>query len=289
MTQPPTLYDQNSYYDSDGLASRLAPSLDPLLHALDWEKARSAVRAFTRHTGKRVGASSGLRVLDIGAGDGKFLYFMRRFGFTPSGTTASEISQKAAMAKFGIELEHTTEIPENLRANKFDVITYWHVFEHLEDPAAHIAACQQILAPGGLIIIEVPNPESIGARLSFNAWLGSDVVHHINPMTATEIETLVERHGLKVVGREDFSLKFTYPFLWSALLGATFGNKTYDFDSVFGTLKNPIGRLRSTPFATLNALASTVYLAPAIGVCALAGLASRRGEVFRLYIQSASR
>lgn len=211
---------------------------------------------------------------------------MRQFGFEPDGTTASEISQKAAHDRFGIRLEYTTEIPQRIRELKFDAITYWHVFEHLEDPASHVAIWREILAPGGTIVIEVPNVESMGAWLSFDAWLGSDVVHHINHMTCHQIDALLARNGLRIIRREGFSLKFTFPFLWSALLGAAFGTKRFNFDFIFGTLKNPTHQLKSAPVATLNALASTVYLSPFVALFALVGLATHRGEVLRLYIQS---
>ena len=105
-------------------------------------------------------------------------------------------------------------------------------------------------------------------------------------MTCSQIEALLAANGLRIVQHENFSLKFTYPFLWSSLLGAAFGTAKYDFAFIFGTLKNPLGQLRSAPLATLNALASTIYLAPFIALLALAGLVSRRGEVLRLYIQS---
>ncbi len=285
--QGPGLYDQDSYYDSDGQASRLAPSLNALLYVLDKQKAKSTVRAYRRRSGQS--ASNPKRVLDIGAGDGKFLYFMRQLGFETEGTTASAISQKAAFDKFGVKLEHTTSIPPRIRDLKFDIITYWHVFEHLDEPAAHVSCWKDMLAPGGLIVIEVPNVESLGARLAFDAWLGSDVTHHLNLMPRSEIEALLEGHGLQVVGSDDYSLKFTYPFLWSALLGRVFGTKTYDFDRIFGTLKNPLGGLREAPLTTLNAIASVAYLAPAIGAYTIAGVLTHRGEVLRLYIQPVSR
>lgn len=287
-SKDPGLYDRDRYYDSDGQASRLAPSLNALLYALDRQKAKSTARAYRRRSNVQ-NSSAEKRVLDIGAGDGKFLYFMRQLGFETEGTTASAISQKAALDQFGIKLEHTTDIPPRIRSLKFDIITYWHVFEHLDDPAAHVSLWKDILAPGGLIVIEVPNVESLGARLAFDAWLGSDVTHHLNLMPRNEIEALLDRYGLHVVGSDDFSLKFTYPFLWSALLGRTFGTRTYDFDRIFGTLKNPLGSLKEAPLTTLNAIASVAYLAPAIGAYTIAGVLTHRGEVLRLYIQPVAR
>lgn len=125
--------------------------------------------------------------------------------------------------------------------------------------------------------------------MAFDSWLGSDVTHHLNLMPRREIESLLNRHGLSIVGATEFSLKFTYPFLWSALLGRAFGTRTYDFDRIFNTLKDPLGSLRESPLLTLNALASVTYLTPAVSACAVAGLLLNRGEVLRLYIQPSSR
>ena len=55
-------------------------------------------------------------------------------------------------------------------------------------------------------------------------------------------------------------------------------------DSVFGALKDPLGRLRKSPFVTLNTIASIYYLAPVILVLAVSGVITGRGEVLRLYV-----
>ena len=84
------------------------------------------------------------------------------------------------------------------------------------------------------------------------------------------------------------SLKFTYPFLWSALLGRIFGEDRYSFDSVFNTLKSPLTGLKKHPLLTTNALLSIVYLAPVILVFSAVGLLMGRGEVTRFYIRRTS-
>ena len=280
-----TLYDSDNYYDGDGQATRLAPSLSSLLYLLDWAKAWGFARKSKLYQTNRSGSSEGKpRVLDIGAGDGKFLYFMRRFGRIPSGTTLSSVSQQTAKSVFGIDLELTKTISPKLQKHKYQAITYWHVFEHLDDPESHVSAWPSLLTSDGVVMVEVPNIESIGARLSFDAWLGSDLKHHINHMTAKQIVELIEKYGMSVDRKETFSLKFTYPFIWSGLLGRLFGTRLYHFDSVFGALKDPLGRLRKSPFVTLNTIASIYYLAPVILVLAVSGVITGRGEVLRLYV-----
>jgi SAM-dependent methyltransferase len=277
------LYDRNNYYGGDGKASRLTPCLNGLLYFLDWFKAWRFSRISGLHSKSSLPAGAPLRVLDVGAGDGKFLYFMKKFGLDPQGTTASTISQLAAKEKYGIDLHFSKEIPESIQSCRFDGITYWHVFEHLEQPEAHVAIWAKILADNGVIMIEVPNVDSIGAKLSFKAWLGGDLVHHINHMPERAIVELFKKHGFVVTRSEGFSLKFTYPYLWSALLGKIFGEKEYYFDSVFGALKDPLATMKKNPIMAINTLGSIFYLAPVILVLAMIGLLTGRGEVTRLY------
>lgn len=271
MHHEESLYDQNDYYADDARASRLTPLLNPLLRFLDHRKARSLMRRYGRKGGS---------VLDVGAGDGKFLAGMRRAGMIPTGTSASRRSCEASAALYGIPLQHRQDLPP-APTGGFDLITYWHVFEHLEDPPSHIRAWRKRLRPGGRLIIEVPDPASYGARLCYRSWLGSDPVHHINMVSTPELEKAVRDAGLQTVAREHFSLKFSYVFLWSAFLGRIFPRQR-DFDKVLDLIKSPLARLRSDPAGTLNAWLAVFYLAPVILPVMLAGVIRGRGEVIRL-------
>lgn len=185
--------------------------------------------------------------------------------------------------RHGIKLYLTTDIPDELAALPFDAITYWHVFEHLENSEAHVAAWPNMLAENGFVLVEVPDINSLGAGICWRSWLGSDPVHHGNMMSRGDIAALLARHGLRIVTAEAFSLKFTYVFLWSALLGRLFG-RAYDFDTVFDLLKRPIESLHRRPLRSVNALAAAVYLAPIILCLAVWGCLKGRGEVLRLVI-----
>ncbi len=274
-----TLYDKDRYYDNDAKGSRLFPILNPILNFLDWQKARKFL--------KRTNLNSG-NVLDVGAGDGKFLYFLRKNGLSVFGTTASIISQTTAKYQFDIDLYYTTDIPEELCSRKYEAISYWHVFEHLKYPENHIASWPKLLTQNGMVMIEIPNVESLGSRLNFNAWLGSDLKHHINHMKRDEIVSLLSKYKLRIIKEEYFSLKFSYVFLWSALLGAIFGKK-YDFDFIFGLLKTPFYSLRISPLHALNSFAAILYLFPVIMILAFWGTKTSRGEVLRLWIQNMER
>lgn len=221
-------------------------------------------------------------MLDIGAGDGKFLQRMRQRGFSPTGTTASSVSARAAMTLFGLHLEFTESLDAPLRDAPYDLMTYWHVYEHLADPATHTMHWATLVRPGGYLLIEVPNIRSLGARLCYRAWLGSDDQHHVNHQAPETILAAMRQQGIEPVRVEHASMKFSYVFLWSALLGFLFGRR-YDFDGIMDLLKKPIKMLRARPIWTVNALASIVYLAPVIAILFLYGLATKQGEVVRVY------
>ena len=169
-----SIYDENSYYGDDEEASRLSLLFNPLLYILDYLKAYSVFRYF-----KNSIYEEKLSVLDVGAGDGKFLSFFKNRNWIVEGTTLSIKSKKAAKIKFNINL-HFSELINNLFINKFDLITYWHVYEHLNEPEKHYLHWKNMLTEKGIIVIEIPNIESYGSCFCFDTWLGSDIKHHCN-------------------------------------------------------------------------------------------------------------
>ncbi len=272
-TQTTSLYDQNEYYREDKWGSRLSPSLNGLLRILDWSKARKIAKLMGNKRGP---------ILDVGAGDGKYLKFMRDRGFEPYGTTAARSSQVAAKRCYGIDLVFGKSLDPVLSEKKYQLITYWHVFEHLEDTESHASRWQELLADEGLLMIEVPNIESLGAKLCYGSWLGSDPIHHINHKTRKEIEEVLQKHQFKIESTEFFSLKFSYAFLWSALLGFLFG-KNYHYDAIFDFLRDIKKSFQTSFLFSLNSLLSLVYLAPVILPLLLVETVLKRGEVVRIY------
>lgn len=272
---PPSAYDADDYYADNATGSRLSPALDGLLRILD----RGRVRAVLKNTGLSAGT-----VLDVGAGDGKFLHFMQRLGFEVSGTTTSKRSARAARTLFGLRLDVSETLDNQLPEAPFDLVTYWHVFEHLhlEELPAHRAQWPKLVRPGGFIIIEAPNIRSIGARLCYRSWLGSDEKHHVNHQPPATIVATLRELGFDPVRTEYFSAKFSYVYLWSALLGRLFGRR-YDFDGIMSILKSPSRMLLKRPLWTINAMAAVLYLAPAILGLMLYGLTTGQGEVLRVY------
>lgn len=272
-----TAYDQD-YYAQGEEKYRLNKIFQPFL-ALLYSRSVQATLA-------RLDNMPGLnrRALDVGAGRGEFLYYLRKKRWQVVGTQISTSAIFAAKRFYDIDLLETP-FPTASELGKFDLITYWHVFEHLDNPQEHLDEARKLLRDEkSTLIIEVPNPESLGAQIWYNAWLGSDVEHHKQMLSQTELLAMCAAAKLQVVRVEGFSSKFTLIYLYSALCG-WLSRGVLDFDFFMELLKRPIFALKSSPIkAVFFVLVSpltfplTVFLVPI-------GIWSKRPETLRLYIQ----
>lgn len=273
-----SIYDRDEYYADSTRGARLSPFFTTVYRILD----RGRARAVLRKTGL-----SGGKVLDVGAGDGSFLHRMQRLGFDVYGTTASKRSASAAQALFGLTLDVSEGLDNQVQRAPFDLVTYWHVLEHVVDPPHHTTLWPALVRPGGFIVIEVPNVRSVGARLCYRSWLGSDDKHHVNHQPPASILAMLRELGFDPARTECFSGKYSFVYLWSALLGSLFGRR-YDFDRLIGILQAPSAMLRARFLWTINALASIGYLAPGVLTLMLYGVVTKQGEVLRVYAKRRS-
>jgi len=148
---------------------------------------------------KTTGLSIGT-LLDIGAGTGHFLYVMQQSGWNVSGTEKDTKARKFSSEHWGIELlpdEGLFSLPDQ----SFDVITLWHVLEHLHSPLDYLKKASALLKPAGSLIIALPNPASFDAQHYREYWAAWDVPRHLWHFQPENIEKLALKAG--------FSLKRT--------------------------------------------------------------------------------
>lgn len=138
------------------------------------------------------------RVLDVGCGKGRFLAAARAAGWDGIGVEFAPASAAAARELAGVDvlLGDFTEVSV---PGEFDAITFWHVLEHLPDPAAAVARAAQLVRPGGQVVISVPNVDSFQARLGGASWFHLDLPRHLFHFGPRSLTCLVERAGLRVV------------------------------------------------------------------------------------------
>lgn len=137
------------------------------------------------------------RILDVGCGNGAFLYKMREAGMEAHGVELSR-DGCAAARKLGLDVRCGTLEQQRYPANHFDVITLNHVFEHVPDPLDTLKELKRILKPGGRIIIAVPNACSLAAWLFGRYWASLETPRHLSIPTPRAMRIAAQKAGLSI-------------------------------------------------------------------------------------------
>lgn len=145
----------------------------------------------------------GKTLLDIGAGTGDFLVAAKNRGWTVSGIEPNEEARKRAHEKSIQLVENFQTLPNQ----KFDVITMWHVLEHIPNLSETIQKLHELLNPNGVLIIAVPNYKSYDAQHYKEFWAAYDVPRHLWHFSQTSIKKLF---------RDAFELEKINPMVFDA-------------------------------------------------------------------------
>ncbi len=171
-----------------------------------------------RRLKKLLPRSAGGSLLDIGAGIGQFLHHAQPMFTSVVGTEVSESAVAIAKQKYGLALLAGQVEELDLPPDDFDIITLFHVLEHVPDPRMLIDRCHAILKPSGMLLIAVPNDvlawsstiKKLGKRLLIRPFqkfspvlgisrAGASREIHLSHFTPSVLRQLLESSGLHVV------------------------------------------------------------------------------------------
>ena len=171
-------------------------------------------------------------LLDIGAGTGHFVSEASKVGWDAEGVEPNPDARRVA-AESGVMLRDNLE---SLRPGKFDVITMWHVLEHVSDLEGQLTLLDDLLAEHGLLIIAVPNYKSWDAQKYGPNWAAFDVPRHLYHFSRKSIREIFGEVGFVVVQEKGL---FFDPWYVSLLSESYLGNP-------FPLFKAMLQGLRST-------------------------------------------
>lgn len=134
------------------------------------------------------------KILDIGAGTGDFLSVAKQNGWQTIGVEPSDKAKAIALKKEVSFVEDTAEL-EN---HSFDVITMWHVLEHVPDLDKQIKELKRLLKPNGSLIVAVPNFKSFDAKYYGTFWAAYDVPIHFWHFSKKAIKSLFEKERMEL-------------------------------------------------------------------------------------------
>jgi 2-polyprenyl-3-methyl-5-hydroxy-6-metoxy-1,4-benzoquinol methylase len=137
--------------------------------------------------------SKGL-ILDIGAGTGDFLSVAQKDGWKTVGVEPSDKAKAIAKSKGVSFVENTSE----LESHTFDVISMWHVLEHVPNLDEQIKELKRLLKPNGTLIVAVPNFKSFDAKHYGKFWAAYDVPIHFWHFSKKAIELLFAKENMNM-------------------------------------------------------------------------------------------
>jgi SAM-dependent methyltransferase len=147
----------------------------------------------------------GGRLLEIGAAAGHFLSVAGDAGYTATGIEpAAELAERGAVRE-GVDLRPGLLETADLPNAEFDVVCAWHVLEHIPEPRSAVHRICELLAPGGVLCLEVPNVASVRGRRDREAWFHLDPQHHMTHFEPGSLRALLESAGLVVLELETVS------------------------------------------------------------------------------------
>tara|TARA_R100001198_G_C5192863_1_gene184855 strand:- start:197 stop:1042 length:846 start_codon:yes stop_codon:yes gene_type:complete len=142
-------------------------------------------------------------LLDVGAGTGDFLKVAKEKGWQVHGMEPNKNAANLALEK-GIDLKASLN---DFEGKQFDVVTLWHVLEHIPDLEETILKLAALVKPQGALIIAVPNFKSFDARYYGKFWAAYDVPRHLWHFS---------KESMKNLFAENFHLKKIEPMIFDS-------------------------------------------------------------------------
>jgi 2-polyprenyl-3-methyl-5-hydroxy-6-metoxy-1,4-benzoquinol methylase len=136
-------------------------------------------------------------ILDIGCGTGEFLDACSRAGWAATGIEPSPEASQFAIKNYGLDIRNEAAL-KGLKDGSYDVISLWHVLEHVPHLNERISEIKRLLKPQGHLIVAVPNCSSKDAIRYGADWAAYDVPRHLYHFTPKDIRTLFKKHGMQV-------------------------------------------------------------------------------------------
>ncbi|MDD2798416.1 MAG: class I SAM-dependent methyltransferase [Bacteroidales bacterium] len=148
-------------------------------------------------------------ILDYGCGTGYFLNEMAKNGWKTTGIEKSDLAREFALNEFGLEINEPSFLSK-MEDKSCDVVTLWHVLEHIENFDTLLSELKRVLKPDGTLILALPNSSSFDARHYREYWAAFDVPRHLWHFTPKTIALVGEKHNMKIVGAKAMPLDSFY-------------------------------------------------------------------------------
>lgn len=231
-----------TYYESEDYISHTDAKkslVDKIYHTVKGYNLKSKLSLIDSYT------ASNKRLLDVGAGTGDFLTEAKKYGWEVAGVEPNELARLKSSEKGVALLQNLDAIPTS---DKYEVITLWHVLEHLPDLESQIAKLVGLLTDNGTLVVAVPNFKSFDAKYYKEFWAAFDVPRHLWHFSKRSVQSIFAKHGMRLVRTKPMFFDAFYV----ALLSEKYKNGKQNFIKAFwiGLMSN-IRALVSKEYSSL--------------------------------------
>ncbi|HEX9596607.1 MAG TPA: class I SAM-dependent methyltransferase [Anaerolineales bacterium] len=209
----PSPESMSAYYQNPDYQPFLSTKESPPV----WDRLYGVTRRFTIPAKRRqvekykkIG-----RVLDIGCGTGEFLVEMKQHGWQIAGLEKDARAAGYASRQTGVSITTSDLADAGYEPASFDLVTMWHVLEHLYTPAQTLRQIAALLKADGVLAVAMPNIGSQDAAYYKSEWVPLDAPRHLLHFTPAAMRRLCEQSGLQVVHHQQMVIDALYNCLMS--------------------------------------------------------------------------
>jgi 2-polyprenyl-3-methyl-5-hydroxy-6-metoxy-1,4-benzoquinol methylase len=178
---------------------------------------RMALRGHVSFISKAAGNRMGLDLLDVGCGSASLLGLMKQRGFRVRGVDFSSEAAAVAKDENGVQVVVGSLEDAAFPGTSFDIVTLFHVMEHVTNPREVLKEVARILRPGGSVVLQVPNIDSWQFRIFGSKWYGLDIPRHVIDYSSDAMLRLLADTGFSVSRVRHFNLRDNAPAFVSSL------------------------------------------------------------------------
>jgi SAM-dependent methyltransferase len=214
------------------------------------------------------------RLLDFGCGNGAFAQWMSRSGYDVVGLEPFSLGKTVSRDHLTLMQAPLEQVEQEL--GTFDIITLWHVLEHLTQPVEVLARLGRHLNPDGVLVISVPNFQSWQRALFRGGWFHLDPPRHLLHFEPATLSDCLGRAGFSQVGQHPFLPEYGSSGWVQSVLNACLPRTNYLYELVKdrGALKGMSAASSAVHF-TASMIAGLPVLALSLPVEAAASLGNR--------------
>lgn len=206
-------YDSPEYISHSDTRKGLVNSIYHFVRSLMLNKKTSLVNSHSSSKGT---------LMDIGCGTGYFAGKMKQNGWEVLAIEKNPKAREFVKATWGIDVQDTVQL-QKIQEKKIDVITLWHVLEHIEQLNETMKLFHAILKDNGTLIIALPNSNSYDAKVYKKYWAAYDLPRHLWHFSPITFSLLAKQHGFEIIQ----TVRMPFDVFYIALLSEKYINRRF--------------------------------------------------------------